>query len=754
MTTAMKDVRTLVDNFRARLPAHLHERVDALAEGVARPGDSLHLIVLGGFSVGKSTLLNMLIGEQYLHVAKEEATSLPTFIEYGDVPAMMLVGTDGSALPLNASAFRDATSNAPAGAACATLALPLTWLQGVTVVDLPGLGTVSVAREQYTAAQILQADAVLYLLDPRGPSQADIAALRTVAQYGKRIKVMVTRWDDIIAAQQRGEPAPRLDAWADQIETQAGLRVRLAGASREGVGREELLDFVARAGADLDQIRQRRFVAELRPLLENALGENALAQRACSADSEQAVQALHVDLMQRKQDLLALKSELYERQQGDQAAALRNADQAVSDSRRPLADQLQQLVMTVADDASWGRFEADANVHMRQAISALAAALSTQSGRYGELTLPEARVERLNVRVPPLAVVDTATFVETAKLAALEHAMLEQQSKLAATERQLATLPDVALAEAEAGLNDKLRMQEELASQPLEYIVEVVPGNGAAEVGRIVGELADIGLMFVNPATAASKAGSVIGKGAKLAKMTVDAKKVASAIKTGVRTVQAIKGGKVDKVMPPPVRDKLAMLEALSLGYWGERIGSMLGGAPQERLVVDPQARAQQQQALALLDQDIQQARRELAHTQDMFNERQLTGWALEQGKRELARLEQDVAELSRKRAQREQQAQVEAKEAREQALHGLAERAAQALLASYDGQGATMTALLSAHVAAYWETEVDAVVAERVAVIDALAARMRDAADVRAATLATLRNEAQALDDCIQATW
>jgi hypothetical protein len=74
-----------------------------------------------------------------------------------------------------------------------------------------------------------------------------------------------------------------LAQWASQIETATGLKARIAPVSKSGLGREELLDFIARARDERSAIRRRRFCAELRPLLENALGQKAEAQRACAA---------------------------------------------------------------------------------------------------------------------------------------------------------------------------------------------------------------------------------------------------------------------------------------------------------------------------------------------------------------------------------------------------------------------------------------------------------------------------------------
>lgn len=744
------DLRALAARLKERLPEGNHDKLDRLADACCPPNDALRLIVLGAFSVGKSTLLNSLIGAAYLHVAKQEATSLPTFIEHGAVPAMALVGNDGSVLAVDAAGFRDAIACAPDGAACATLALPLPWLEGVTLVDLPGLGSVSAARQHYTAAQVQQADAVLYLLDPRGPGRADIEALRMVAQYGKRVKVVVARWDEVLAAQARGEPVPEIDAWSAQIEAQAGLRARLAGVSRDGLGKEELIDFVVRARADRSTIRQRRFRAELRPLLQNASGINREAQLACAADSEHAIAAQHAALIEHKDRLLELKSGLYERQQQDKAALAQAADDAVAARRQALERELDTLADAVDAQQDWTAFESDGGAGLRGALAGLAAALSAQSDRYGVLELPQGEAERLDIRVPPLVNIDAAAFVDVAKLAVLERAILDKQQEIEESGHSLALLPDAAPGDAEFAMFDKMRIRAQVAGQALPLVTVIEPGNGAAEIGRIVGELADVALMFVEPVSAGAKVGALVGQGAKAVKVSVDVAKVGDTIGKGVRAVQLAKNGAKGVVAPPPVLDKLGMLQALSLGYWGERIGMALGGAPRERLVVDKAALAERDQALAMLDHDIMQARRELARRQDLLDEQQATGWAREQGKRDLARLQQEADTLAAQREERLRHTQALALDEHRHALRRVGARAAQDWLASYDRQAAAMVQLLLAHVAAWWDDEVAAVLGERAAGIDRMLAQLHAAPAARDAMLAALEREAQALEACL----
>lgn len=176
------------------LPENLINSVNSLAETIIKPDTQMKLVLVGAFSVGKSSLLNMLIQEHLLQTALEETTALPTFIEHGVQRSMQLIDTRGSVSTLSIDEFKQATTQAPENAACAVLALPLDWLRGLQIIDLPGLGSMSASNHAYTLAQIQQADAVLYLLDVRGPTQTDIDILQTIRQRGKRVKIMVTRY--------------------------------------------------------------------------------------------------------------------------------------------------------------------------------------------------------------------------------------------------------------------------------------------------------------------------------------------------------------------------------------------------------------------------------------------------------------------------------------------------------------------------------------------------------------------------------
>ena len=101
----MKTAQELLTLINTQLPSAWQEPINELAQSTLAQDSPLRLTLVGGFSVGKSSLLNMLINEKLLFTAKEEATALPTFLEYGHEKAMTLIGSDGSGLPLEVADF-------------------------------------------------------------------------------------------------------------------------------------------------------------------------------------------------------------------------------------------------------------------------------------------------------------------------------------------------------------------------------------------------------------------------------------------------------------------------------------------------------------------------------------------------------------------------------------------------------------------------------------------------------------------------
>lgn len=735
-----------------QLPQNWHEPISALADVTLRLETPLRLILLGAFSVGKSSLVNMLLKESLLQIAMEETTALPTFIEYGPQRAMQLVGSNGSTLPLDEAGFAQATTQAPEDAACAVLAVPQSWLQGVSIVDLPGLGSVLSMHRDYTLAQIQYADAVLYLINPSGPSRSDLDMLKMIQACGKRVKVMVSQWDLVEQSVARGEKPPSFEQWSAKIEQATGLHARLAPCNRDGLGRDEVIDFAQRARNDLDLIRLQRFFAELKPVLENALGQNAEGQRSCESDSEEAVRAFHEELMVRKRNLSEFKAGLDIEQQKDRERVSHHCRALVSSEQKKLARELEEEIDQLTDDSQWEGFGQCGGDHLRVSTQQVARAFSDLSADYGALNLPEAQVIEFNLRLPAPEVVSADDFLDMGKLSQLQSELELHQVQFAAAEDKLASTQLMDTSEDEQVLKDLLVQHKTIAAQPLPKLIERLSNGNGAVIGRLLGEVADISLMFVNPTAAGVKVAALAGKGAKMANLSIKTTQVAKTVSTGVSIAQGVQAGhKSISGVPQPVMNKLSGLEKLSLGYWGERIGSMFSGSIDIE-VVDPQVLATQQSALAEVNHQIQTLRRAIARNEDIANERALAGWALEQSSKEQARLKAELQKLQMRAEQQQRQAQENLQQERLTQLQHQANRAVSQWLRSFEQQTAAMIELIHARIKSHWQDRVEALADVRLQEIEQLRLQAQANVDERQALLIRLREEAQGIK-CALAT-
>lgn len=748
----MKTSQQFIDDLLNSLPQEWHPSIIELADNTLQTNQPLRLALVGGFSVGKSSLLNMLLGQKWLFTAKEEATALPTFVEYAQSTSMSLIGADHSELPLTVKEFEQVTTQAPEGAICAVLKLPLTWLQNMSVIDMPGLGSVSQRHEAYTRAQIQQSDAILYLVEPRGPSQSDLQLLQMIRQHGKRVKVLVTRWDEVESAAQRGEKTPNLEQWANQIYQQTGLKVRLAPVSYEGIGKDDILEFIDRAKEDIDLIRLNRFKAELTPILQNALGINNNQQQACQTQTEEQIRQLHSELIERKQALLDLKTQLYAQQQSEQQDAQTQSQQSTTVQRQQLQNDLQVIAHDLDSEEAWQLFGHKGGELVNGALATLAENLCQQSHHYGKPSFPAGYTMQFNLRFPAPATIEVDSFLEVGKLEQLQQALFEKEQEAQQQQQLQSFSQDTDFTDEEDALRQLTVQRQHIQNQEIAHVVERMGGSGlGAMFGRIFGEVADIGVMFLSPATIGAKVASVVGKGAKSVNIVVRVKKIASATSKGVKAIQANNKAKLTGVMPPDIADKVSVLEKFSLAYWGERLGGFFDSSPNEYFAKDPQAVAEQQQAIALLDSQMLQLRRELARKEDLANERQLTGWALEQNRQEQARIQTDITRLTQQVASRKQQALTEQQEQHKRMIKQYSERAVNQWLRSYDQQAHSMQSLLLAQVKQYWVNYVEQTLADRVQELDDLAVQIQAAPQEKVQRLAQMQQEAIALQTAIQ---
>lgn len=135
------------------------ERIPALEEG------RLTMVVLGEFNHGKSTVINALVGRDVLPTGITPTTSAITHIYRGDARARVV--RDSGEEEVTPEAFRQlVTQEAAEDLRHVDLSVAIDPLvEGLVIVDTPGVNDISQQRAEITYGYIPRADVVVYVLD-------------------------------------------------------------------------------------------------------------------------------------------------------------------------------------------------------------------------------------------------------------------------------------------------------------------------------------------------------------------------------------------------------------------------------------------------------------------------------------------------------------------------------------------------------------------------------------------------------------
>lgn len=150
----------------------LAARLTIARRRLADPG--IHIVVVGEFKQGKSSLVNALLGAPVCPVDDDVATALPTYVRHGaEAGAHLILDEDPprrEPIPME-DVRRYAVEGGQGAAGEKTVAgvevlLPRTMLAGgLVVVDTPGLGGLGSAHAAASLAATSMADAVLFVTD-------------------------------------------------------------------------------------------------------------------------------------------------------------------------------------------------------------------------------------------------------------------------------------------------------------------------------------------------------------------------------------------------------------------------------------------------------------------------------------------------------------------------------------------------------------------------------------------------------------
>lgn len=248
--------------------------------------------VVGEISVGKSTLINALVGEPILPTGEEPLSSVPVVLSHGRYTAATvhlvyggqphvhrLAGADDIAAHLTTRGERvlrekygrDArVLGAEVSADSELLA------SGLQLIDTPGVGGLDPAHRRRTVATLEDVDAVLFTIKPDRPiNENELAFLAESADRVRTYVIVQTRRDETTHADAHlaAEMARLADTrtWSAVVGADRAdeLAARFSGASGVSVAAKLALDAGCSAAAlDLNGITELR-----KRLTENVVGQ-------------------------------------------------------------------------------------------------------------------------------------------------------------------------------------------------------------------------------------------------------------------------------------------------------------------------------------------------------------------------------------------------------------------------------------------------------------------------------------------------
>jgi GTPase Era involved in 16S rRNA processing len=221
----------------------------------------VHIVVVGEFKQGKSSLVNGLVGHDICPVNDDVATALPTYIRYGKEPSAQLLLDDVPPRrePVPVDRVREfvlekGAEGTVAGVTGVEVRLPRQLLSsGLVIVDTPGVGGLGSVHSAASLAAASMADALLFVTDAAQElTRSELQFLRQAREVCTTAVCVLTKTDfyphwrkirDLDAGHLRGEGDMPI------IPVSSDLRRRaVAGGDKElnaESGFPDLVKFVA-----------------------------------------------------------------------------------------------------------------------------------------------------------------------------------------------------------------------------------------------------------------------------------------------------------------------------------------------------------------------------------------------------------------------------------------------------------------------------------------------------------------------------
>jgi gas vesicle protein len=275
----------------------LASRLAAVKARLADP--VMHIVVVGEFKQGKSSLVNALVGAPVCPVDDDAATAVPTFVRHGETATAELVwpGEEQRREPVELNDIRRHVieNGEVERVAGVEIRIPRSILAGgLILVDTPGIGGLGSAHAAASLAAISLADAVLFVTSAAQElTRSEVDFLRRARALCPTVACVLTKTDFYPAWRRIRELdgahlVAHTGADIPMLAVSSTLRARAVKNSDAGLNAESgfpaLLEFVGDlVGGTAEQRLAREAAAEVVSLCDQ-LESSFAAEREALAD--------------------------------------------------------------------------------------------------------------------------------------------------------------------------------------------------------------------------------------------------------------------------------------------------------------------------------------------------------------------------------------------------------------------------------------------------------------------------------------
>jgi GTP-binding protein EngB required for normal cell division len=192
----------------AALPEMTGAQISRLLEKLRQ--NRFHLVVLGAFKRGKSTLINALLGEAVLPTAVVPLTSVVTILGYGEKLGIEVHFQNGSRREITQPELEEYITEKgnprnQKGVREVEITYPSEYLRdGVRIIDTPGVGSIYSHNTDVAYNYLPQVDAAVLVVTADPPlSAAEHEFLRDIREYVHKLFFVLNKIDHVEEAERR-----------------------------------------------------------------------------------------------------------------------------------------------------------------------------------------------------------------------------------------------------------------------------------------------------------------------------------------------------------------------------------------------------------------------------------------------------------------------------------------------------------------------------------------------------------------------